>query len=378
MNTQKDYYSILDVPKTASADEIKAAYRKLALKYHPDRNPGNKDAEEKFKEAAQAYEILSDPEKRQKYDQFGHAAFQQSAGHHDMNMEDVFEHFGDIFESMFGGSPTGSRKRASKKTEPEPQQGHDLAKEINITFKESFTGTKKEISYYHFFACDTCHGKGLKQGTSFAQCSTCKGAGQVTYRQGFFAYSQTCTSCGGQGYSIPSPCPTCKGQSRIQKMDKFFVTIPAGIADQAELRIADKGDAGVFGGPTGNLYIKVHVASNKNFRRVGNDLECRIMLTYPQLVLGCQLEIEHLDGSKENLKIPKGCPVDEHLIIPGKGFANLRSRAHGNMVVITQCAIPTKLSSEAKQALLTYADLVQQQPESKDGTIKGFFKKFLG
>ncbi len=376
----KDYYSILGVSKTASQEEIKAAYRKLALKYHPDRNPDNKEAEEKFKEAAQAYEVLSDEQKRKQYDQFGHEGFERmgsgGGAPHDMNMEDIFEHFGDIFGTMFGGGAPGGRRR--KKTGPEPKRGHDLFKEINITLKESYLGTKKEISYYHFFTCETCHGKGAKSGTSIEQCPTCKGAGQVTVQQGFFAFAQTCGTCDGEGFIIKSPCPTCSGHSRIQKIDKFTFTIPKGIQDGTELRIPDKGDAGVYGGPSGSLYVKINVAPDKHFSRVNDDLQCNVMLTYPQLVLGSQLEIESIDGTKELIKIPKGCPVDEKIIIPGKGFENLRTKSRGNLVVITKCHIPKKLSVQTKEALTKYSELLGTSIDEKDGFLSGLFKKFLG
>lgn len=370
----KDYYNVLGVSRTASAEEIKAAYRKLALKYHPDRNPGNKGAEEKFKEAAQAYEILSDTDKRSKYDQFGQAGVEGAGGStHDMNMDDIFEHFGDIFGAMFG---QGESRKRPRRTTPEPRQGHDLAKEISISLKDSYTGTKAEVSYYRFFACDTCKGKGLTPGTSVDTCKVCKGAGQTNYRNGIFMYSQACSTCGGQGFFIPSPCTACSGQCRIQKFDRFVVTIPAGVTDTAELRIVEKGDAGIFGGPSGNLFIRIHVQPDKKFRRVGNDLECSLMLTYPQLVLGCQLEIELIDGSRETIKIPKGCPVGEHIIIAGRGFENVRGKERGNAVIITNCTIPKKLSLQARDTLIQYADLVDT---ADDGSgIKGFFKKFLG
>lgn len=374
--SMQDYYSVLGVSKTATADEIKAAYRKLALKYHPDRNPNNKEAEEKFKKAAQAYEVLSDADKRRQYDQVGHSGYERmgsGGGYHDVNMEDIFEQFGDIFGSMFGGQQT---RRRSKKKAPEPRKGHDLAQQISISLKEAYLGAKKEVGYYHFMTCDACKGRGAKAGTSFEACSTCKGSGQQTYQQGFFAYSQTCSKCQGEGYTIPQPCPTCSGQSRIQKFDKFHVTIPAGITDGAQLRIMGKGDAGVYEGEAGHLYIQVHVQEDKQFRRVGDDLECTAMLTYPQLVLGCQLEIEHLDGSRLTIKVPKGCPVGNRLITAGKGFENLKSKVRGNLVVVPSCVIPKKLSTQAKETLERYAELVGTSDQDEGG-VTGFFKKFL-
>ncbi len=371
---KRDYYQVLGVSKTASADEIKAAYRKLAMKYHPDRNPDNKEAEDKFKEAAGAYEVLSDASKKAQYDQFGHAGMNNMGGMGGHgNMDDIFENFSDIFGSMFGDGGGRQRSRANG---PQPKNGHDLAHDLSISLKEAFLGCKQEINYYHFTTCETCTGKGTKQGSSAQQCSTCKGAGQMQIRQGFFMYSQTCGSCAGEGFIISNPCTTCKGKSRTQKFDKFTVNIPAGVYDGAELRISGKGDAGVFGGRPGELFIRIHVVADKKFRREGDDLVCVLPLTYPQLVLGSQVEIESIDDSKHTLKIPRGCPVGEKIIIPGKGFTNLRSKTKGNLVVLTQCAIPKKISEEAKKLLSAYSD--QIGTDAQEGGIVSFFKKFLG
>ena len=377
--SKKDYYEILGVDKTASQDEIKKAYRKKALKYHPDRNPDNKEAEEKFKEAAQAYEILSDEQKRKQYDQFGHSGVEgmggMGSGPGNMNMDDIFSAFGDIFGDIFGGGPKRRRKRSNG---PEPRRGHDLHKVISITLKEAFTGTKQEIKYYRFFKCDACSGKGTKTGTAAQTCKTCHGAGQINTRQGFFMYSQTCSTCRGEGYIIPDPCTACSGQSRIQQYDKFTVNIPKGVFNGAELRISGKGDAGVYGGPAGDLFIQVNVLPDKKFYRVEDDLEVQVTLTYPQLVFGAQIEIENIDESKVSLKIPKGCPVGEKLIIPGKGFEKLRGRGRGNLVVVTQCHIPKKLNKEAQSTLKAYAKIIGDSPADDGGGIAGFFKKFLG
>ncbi len=253
---KRDYYEILGVPKGAAQDEIKKAYRKSALKYHPDRNPDNKEAEEKFKEAAEAYEILSNKQKRSQYDQFGHNQMGGMGGQagFNMNMDDIFDHFGDIFGDIFGGQ--GRHRRT---TGPEAKRGHDLYKEITITLKDAFTGIKKDISYYHFVPCKACDAKGAKKGTQAHQCTTCQGMGQVQMRQGFFMYSQTCGACAGQGFIISSPCPECKGQSRKQVYDKFSVSVPKGIFDGAELRISGKGDAGIFGGPSGSLFLRIKI-----------------------------------------------------------------------------------------------------------------------
>lgn len=379
---KRDYYEVLGVSKSANEQEIKAAYRKLALKYHPDRNPDNKAAEEKFKEASEAYEVLSDAEKKQRYDQMGHAAFEGGMGGHGphggMNMDDIFEHFGDIFGDIFGGAGQGQGRRRKKSTGPEPKRGHDLYKEVVIDLKDAFMGTKEEISYNHFVSCAQCSGKGMQPGTSVKECGTCHGAGQVQFRQGFFMYSQACSTCGGQGYMISNPCTTCKGQSRVQQYEKFSVNIPKGIYDGAELRITGKGDAGVYGGPAGDLFIKVLVQEDKKFQRDGDDLVCTVMLTYPQLVLGSQVEIESIDGSKETIKIPKGCPVGEKITVKEKGFQKLRGNSRGSLVIITQCHIPKSLSADAKQKLMDYSESIGTETSAHDSTIVGFFKKFLG
>lgn len=375
--TKRDYYEVLGVPKSASADQIKGAYRKLALKYHPDRNPENKDAEDKFKEAAQAYEILSDQQKRSQYDQFGHEGIHGNMGGMGaggMSMDDIFDSFGDIFGSMFGG---GGRQRTTR-SGLEPKPGHDLAQDVTTTLQEAFQGIKKDIGYYHFISCNTCNGKGTKTGTPPQACSTCKGAGQIQFRQGFFMYSQTCSGCSGEGFIIANPCQTCNGKSRIQKYDKFTVTIPAGIYDGAELRITGKGDAGVYGGRSGDLFIRIQVLKDKKFGRQGDDLTSALTLTYPQLVLGCQVEIESIDGTKQMIKVPKGCAIGEKIVIPGKGFENLRRKGiRGNLVIVTQCHIPKKIPTDAKKMLTDYSNIIGTDTQ-EEGGIASFFKKFLG
>lgn len=377
---KRDYYEILGVGKQASADEIKQAYRKLALKYHPDRNPGNKEAEDKFKEAAEAYEVLSNPEKRQRYDQFGHAgAAGQAGGHGFNNAEDIFEQFGDIFGDLFGGRGK-QQQRKPRKAAPVARRGHDLERKLSITLEEAFTGTKKEFTYYHFVVCQTCSGKGMEAGTGADMCTDCDGHGEIHIRQGFFIYSQPCSTCGGDGYIIKHPCRTCHGQSRIQQYDTITATIPKGVYDGIDLRIAGAGDAGVYGGKSGDLLINISVAPHKKFKRVDDDLECTITLTYPQLVFGAQVEITSIDGSKETLKIPRGCEVGKRLTVKGRGFQSVRGRGSGNLVVTTTCHIPTTLSSEAEDTLKKYSEQIGTAVDdsSTDGTISGFFKRFLG
>ena len=372
MNKQ-DYYKILNVDRSANTDEIKSAYRKLALKYHPDRNPDNKESEEKFKEATQAYEVLSDKQKRSQYDQFGHEGLGNMGDSAGMNMDDIFESFGDIFGSMFGGG-----RKTRRKNGPAPKAGLSLTKDIQISLKDAFLGTKTEISYYHFFTCESCQGKGAQAGTTPQACAACRGSGQMQYKQGFFVYAQTCSSCAGEGFIISSPCSGCNGQSRVQKYDKFTVTIPRGIFDGAELRINEKGDSGVYGGPAGDLFLSVRIKPDKTFKRVQDDLICQVMLTYPQLTLGCQIEIESIDGTKHTIKISKGCTVGEKIVVPGKGFYQLRNNIRGNLLIITQCHIPKKLSADAKESLSAYSKIIGTNVHNGGGSISSFFKRFLG
>lgn len=371
---KRDFYEILGIQKTASQDEIKAAYRKLAMKYHPDRNPGNKEAEDKFKEAAEAYEVLSNAEKRKQYDQFGHQGAQGGFGGADMNMDDIFRNFEDIFGDIFGQQ---TQRRRSKKAGPLPKRGHDLAKELTLTLEEAFLGTSKDIKLYHYVECPTCHGKGMPAGASATVCPECQGNGQVGYRHGIFMYSQACPTCHGEGYTISDPCTTCKGQSRIQQYDTISINVPKGIFDGAELRVQGKGDAGVFGGESGDLYIRIRVMPNKKFTRVEDDLESSVVLTYPQLVLGSQIEVANIDDSKETIKIPRGTPVGERIIVPGKGFHKIRGKGRGNLVIITKVDIPKKLPTETEETLKKYSELIGTDTNEPEGSIRSFFKKFL-
>ena len=371
---KRDYYEILGVTRSSTPDEIKKAYRKLALQYHPDKNPNNKEAEEKFKEAAEAYEVLSDQNKRKKYDQFGHAGMQGGTDFHQhADMGDIFESFGDIFGDLFGGRGRKTRKSESG---PAPQRGHDLSQAIEITLKESYTGEKKEIKIYHYVPCSDCNATGCSAGTKASGCQGCRGTGQLHYQQGFFTYSQTCSTCHGQGFSIQSPCGQCRGQSRLQKHEKLTITVPAGIYNKAELRLTSKGDAGVFGGSAGDLYLVVNVKADEHFFRRNDDLIFNLMLTYPQLVLGCQVEIENIDGTKIAIKVPKGCPVGHEITVPGKGFPQLRGKIRGNLIIQTQCYIPTKIDADTKTALLNYSEKLEKSNEGSGFT--NFFKKFLG
>jgi len=377
MSNKKDFYKVLGVDKSATAADIKKAYRKLAMKYHPDRNPDNKEAEASFKEAAGAYEILSDDAKRQQYDQVGHSAYenmQQGGGggqHGGMDFD-----INDIFNSMFGGS--GRSSQGHRASGPAPQRGQDLAKNLTVTLKEAYLGVKKDITYSHYFACSTCRGQGAKSKSDITTCHKCHGYGQVQVQQGFFAFAQPCRDCQGQGFRIKSPCSDCKGQSRRKEKEMVTVSIPKGIFHNADVRVPGKGDAGVYGGPSGDLYLHINIEKDKRFHREDDNLICSVMLTYPQLVFGCQINVELIDGTQESIRIPKGCPVNEKIIVPGKGFSKLRGVGSGNLVIITQCQIPKKLNEQAKDILKSYSEVIGTDTKSDNGFISSFFKKFLG
>ena len=380
MAKKADFYETLGVSKTATPDEVKKAYRTLAMKFHPDRNPNNKEAETKFKQIAEAYEIISDPQKRATYDRGGHSAFENGGGGHGYgghggqpNMDDIFENFGDIFGSIFG-----SQKARQKRGTPAPQRGHDLAQNLTITLQEAFLGCKKEVGSYRFLLCDGCKGSGCAGDSKPKTCTRCHGAGQTINQQGIFSFAQPCSPCQGSGFVIATPCTTCKGQSRIQKHERFTVNVPAGIYDAAEMRVAGKGDAGVFGGPAGDLFVTIAIAPEKRFFRRELDLVTHLNLTYPQLVFGCQIEIESIDGTKETIKIPQGCPVNKEIKIVGRGFASLQGKARGSLVIVTQCDIPKTLNSETKKSLTDFAEKLGNQSTASEGGISGFFKKFLG
>ncbi|MFC1894907.1 molecular chaperone DnaJ [Candidatus Dependentiae bacterium] len=374
---KKDYYEILGISKTSTPNEIKKAYRKLALKYHPDKNPDNKEAEDKFKEATEAYEVLSNTEKRTRYDRFGHSGMHGGSDYHQYSdFSDIFSNFGDIFSDFFSGA--GERSKKSHKSGPSPQRGHDLAQSIEINLKESYLGCKKDILIYHYIPCQKCNASGCKPGTKPNVCSSCKGSGSVYFKQGFFSFSQPCTICKGEGFSISTPCPECRGQSRIQKREKLTLSLPTGIYNEAELRVKEKGDAGIFGGSSGDLYIRVKVREDETFWRRENDLVTNLNLTYPQLVLGCQVEIQNIDETKHTIKIPKGCPVGKEVLIVGKGFSVPGSFVRGNLAILVQCDIPKKLNLETKEALLEYSKKLGNQSNNSGKGISGFFKKFLG
>lgn len=367
--TKRDYYEILGLSRNASPEEIKRAYRQMALKYHPDRNPGNKEAEERFKEAAEAYSILCDSEKRATYDQYGHEGLRGEgfAGFSSFNSS-IFEEFEDILGNFFGfdfGEFFGMPQRRRRY---HPQRGRDLALELEITLEEVARGTEKDINLNRAEVCPSCQGSRLHPGTKKAVCPTCQGRGQNRYQQGFFTISRTCSHCQGTGEIITSPCEGCKGSGRIKKKRVLKVKIPAGVDDGSRLRIAGEGEAGDQGSARGDLYIVIRVQKHKFFERAGNNLACEISLPFTQAALGATVEIPMLEGI-EALRIPPGTQSGEIFRIKGKGLKDIDSHRVGDLFVKAIVKIPSDLSKEQKALLRQFAELRGENIETVDRSV---------
>ena len=339
--SKRDYYEVLGVPKNAKDPQIKSAYRKLALEHHPDRNPGNKAAEERFKEAAEAYAILSDAEKRTKYDRFGHAGVSSQAG---AGFDpSTFAGFEDIFGGIFGDFFGGGRRAG-------PERGSDLRYDLEITFEESAKGVETTVNIPRLEMCETCSGSGAAPGTSPTTCTQCQGRGQQRFQQGFFTVARTCSRCQGSGRVIAKPCVTCRGEGRTTKERKLTVKIPAGIADGQRLRISGEGEGGPHGGPPGDLYVFIEVAPHEFFRRDGNNLSCEIPLNFPTLALGGTVEVPTLDGH-ESFKMPEGTQSGTVFRLRGKGMPDVSGRGRGDLFFTVQAVTPKKLNKEQRAAL---------------------------
>jgi molecular chaperone DnaJ len=344
--SKRDYYEVLGVAKTAGEQEIKSAYRKLALKYHPDRNHGNKDAEDKFKEAAEAYAVLADADKRRMYDRFGHAGLGSGAGFDPSvftGFEDILGGLGDIFGfgSVFGA---GGPRRSG------PQRGADLRYDLEISFEESAKGAETAIQIPRHEPCDTCKGSGAAPGTKPTACPQCQGRGQLRYQQGFFTVARTCSQCRGSGSIISKPCTECRGTGRVQQERKLTVRIPKGIATGQRLRLSGEGEAGPAGGPAGDLYVVIHVQDHPFFQRDGNDLFCEIPLHYPTLAMGGDIRIPTLEG-EENFTVPEGTQSGATFTLRGRGMPDVSGRGRGNLIVRVKLVTPRKLTRDQKKIL---------------------------
>ncbi|KUJ74965.1 molecular chaperone DnaJ [Thiomicrospira sp. XS5] len=346
--SKRDYYEILEVSATASDGEIKKAYRKLAMRYHPDRNPDNKDAEDKFKEASEAYEILSDPQKRQAYDQFGHAGVDGSAGQGGFG-GGGFADFGDIFGDIFGGGFGGHRG---------PQPGHDLQYELEVSLEDAVAGTTVDIRIPTKEICEACDGSGAEPGSDVQTCPTCQGAGQVRVQQGFFAVSRTCPNCHGTGKIVKTPCKACRGEGYKHSHKTLSVKIPAGVDNGDRIRLQGEGEAGEPGAPHGDLYVRIRVKEHKIFQRDGNTLYCDMPLSFATAALGGAMDVPTLSG-KANLKIPAGTQSGQRFKLSGKGVKSVRSHHVGDMVVQVHIETPVKLTEEQKELLRTFDESLQ-------------------
>jgi molecular chaperone DnaJ len=365
---KRDFYEILGVERTASAEEIKKAYRKLALAHHPDRNPGDKAAEAKFKEAAAAYEVLSDAEKRRQYDQFGHRAFSQGGFEPGpRSMEDIFEAFGDIFGGgVFGEMFGGGRARTRG-----PRAGRDLKVAIDLTLEEIDQGVKKTIALKRTQNCGTCGGSGAKPGTQPARCTSCQGRGQIHRSQGFFTMAQTCPRCRGTGQMIETPCSACRGAGREQVTSEVQLDIPAGIDGDVRLRVSGSGDAGDPGAESGDLYVGVREIEHKIFQRSGADVITEIPVAFWQVALGDEVELPTLRG-RAKMTIPPGTPSGKVFRLRGQGLPVLEGRGRGDQLVRIFVEVPKKLTDRQKQLLREFAEI-----ERKGAGGESFFDRIL-
>jgi len=349
--SRRDYYEVLGVSKSADESDLKSAYRKLALKDHPDRNPGDKAAEERFKEAAEAYAVLADPEKRSRYDRFGHAGVGTAAGGpgFDPSVFSEFGDFADILGGMFGfGDLFGGRRPGG------PLRGADLRYDLEISFEESARGTETTIQIPRQESCDTCHGSGAAAGSSPATCPQCRGQGQVRFQQGFFTVARTCPQCRGAGRIITRPCETCRGAGRLTRERKLSVKIPAGIASGQQFRLQGEGEGGAGGGPPGSLFVAVHVQEHEFFRRDGLNLFCEIRVNFTTLALGGEVVVPTLDGT-ETVKVHEGTQTGTTLRLRGKGMPEVGGRGRGDLFVTVQAQTPKKLTREQRHLLTQLA-----------------------
>ena len=349
-----DYYEVLGVGRDASDQELKSAYRKQALKYHPDRNPGDHAAEEKFKEASEAYQVLCDADKRAAYDRYGHAGVGAAGaggfGGGFSGAVDLGDIFGDLFGEMFGG---GGAARGNGRSRV--HRGDDLRVDLAINFEHAIFGYETEVKIRRLEMCGTCHGSGSASGRGPVTCQQCQGRGQIRYQQGFFSVARTCSACGGAGSVVVDPCTTCRGETRVSRELKLNVKVPPGVEDGTRIRYSEEGDAGRSGGPKGDLYVVLSIRAHDVFAREGNDLKCVVPISFPQAALGAEIEIDGMDGPV-SLKIPEGTQSTRELRVRGRGVPILNGKGNGDLLVTVVVQVPKKLSKVQRELMRQLED----------------------
>jgi len=360
MPSTRDYYEILGVSRDANEDEIKKAYRKRALKYHPDRNPGDKEAEGRFKEAAEAYEVLRNSERRRIYDLYGHDGLRGTGFTGFSGFEDIFSAFGDIFEDFFGFG--GRRSRRTRIV-----RGRDLRYDLELTLEEAHTGKEEEIVFDKWGSCDTCSGTGITPGSEPGVCPNCHGRGEIVHSHGFFQIRTTCSTCNGNGQVIVDPCRRCNGRGKVKVERKVLVRVPPGVDTGTQLRIKGEGESGEYGGPPGDLFVVIHVKEHDFFVRDGNDLKCQITVSFVQAALGAELSIPVLGDNKERrITIRQGTQPAEIIRLKGEGMPSLsRGREYGDLFVQVMVKIPTRLSQRQRDLLLEFSELEKEKIGAK-------------
>ena len=372
MSTQTDYYELLECERTADAGTIKSSYRKLAMKYHPDKNAGCKDSEAQFKAVSEAYECLKDPQKRAAYDRFGHAAFQNGGGGGHGGGAQDFGGFSDIFESVFGEFMGGAQRGGGRSA---ARRGADLRYDMEVSLEEAFHGKTTEITIDVSALCDTCDGSGAKAGTRAKICQHCGGHGKVRAQQGFFVVERACPVCNGAGEVIADPCPDCRGEGRVEKTKTLSINVPPGVDEGTRIRMSGEGEAGARGAPSGDLYIFLHVTKHNLFEREGTTLFARAPISFTVASLGGALSIPGLDGRTHEVKIPAGIQSGKQLRQRGAGMPVLQGRGHGDLVVQIDVETPTRLSNRQKELLEMF-----RETETGDEcpASQGFFAKLKG
>jgi molecular chaperone DnaJ len=362
---KRDYYDVLGVSRNATADELKKAYRKLAMKYHPDRNPGDKAAEDQFKEASEAYQVLSEPERRAQYDRFGHAAFEQGGGFggFDFSTAGFEDIFSDIFGDFFGASRGRGRSRV--------QRGEDLRYDLEIRFEEAVFGTERVINVPRLASCEACSGRGTKGGSARTTCGACRGSGQLRFQQGFFTIAKTCGQCAGQGTVVKDPCRPCNGSGVTEKTQALNIKIPGGVDTGSRLKLRGEGEAGRSGGPAGDLYVVINVQQHPLFTRQDNDIVCEMPISFPQAALGAEIEVPTVEG-KFKMKVAPGTQSGAVLRLRGKGARDLRGSGRGDQLVRVVVETPRKLTTRQREILEEFA---RSSGEEVNPLTKGFFDK---